>query len=216
MRFFRLVFVCLLLISGISFSFKEDSFYTSLNLQKLGLKEGIFNKAMKGMRKLILDGTLQDSSKISIVDFTQTSTAKRLYIINLKDTAKLYQTYVAHGKGTGQNIAKHFSNIPNSHQSSLGFYKTLNTYIGKHGYSLKLEGLENDINDLAESRAIVLHGAKYVSESFINKYGRLGRSFGCPSVPVELSKSIIDSIKEGTCLFIYANDSVYIKNTKLL
>ena len=178
------------------------------------LDKSIFKLALKGKNKLSSNFTKNDI--ISIVDFTQPSAVKRLYIYNLKDSSLLFNTYVAHGKGTGDNWAKSFSNTPNSHQSSLGFYKTLFTYSGKHGYSLKLEGLEGGINDKAESRAIVLHGASYVSKDFIEKYGRLGRSFGCPAVPKAESKSIIDSIKSGSCLFIYAPDSNYLNKSSIL
>lgn len=179
-----------------------------------GIDETIIKLAIEGKNKLA--SHYSDSNILSIVDFSQPSTAKRLYVINLKDSSLIFNTFVAHGKGTGNNWAKKFSNIPNSHQSSLGFYKTLSTYSGKHGYSLKLEGLEKGVNDKAQSRAIVMHGASYVSKDFITKYGRLGRSFGCPSVPESISKSIIDFIKEGTCIFIYAPDSTYLNASEVL
>jgi hypothetical protein len=123
---------------------------------------------------------------------------------------------VAHGRNSGEEFARFFSNVPNSNQSSLGFYLTGNTYQGKHGLSLKLKGIEQGINHFAEERAIVLHGADYVSESFIKKHGRLGRSQGCPAVSQELSKPIIEKIKEGSCLFIYSPDSKYFKSTRLI
>ena len=209
LKSFSLIGVICCVIFLFCFKF-DDPFY---DFEKIGLKESIFTKALFGKVELDKKEWIDNTKILSIVDFTQPSTAKRLYVFDLEEHELLFQTYVAHGKGTGNNWAKKFSNVPESHQSSLGFYKTLGTYSGKHGYSLKLKGLESGINDLAESRAIVMHGASYVSESFIKKYGRLGRSFGCPSVPTALSKSIIDVIKGGSCLFIYANDSIYLNKS---
>jgi hypothetical protein len=125
----------------------------------------------------------------------------------------LYRTYVAHGRETGLTYAREFSNIPNSYQSSLGFYRTAETYHGKHGYSLRLDGLESQINDLARQRAIVMHAADYARKSFVQEYGRLGRSLGCPALPPELSQDIISRIKDGSCVFVYADDSEYLTSS---
>jgi hypothetical protein len=140
---------------------------------------------------------------ITIIDFSLPSTARRLWTINMVTGEILFNTLVAHGKNTGQNIAEKFSNIPQSYQSSLGFYLTDQVYTGKHGHSLRLKGLEKNINDKAWERAIVIHGADYVSESFIKAHGRLGRSHGCPAIPPELTDDFIRTIKEGSLLFIY-------------
>jgi hypothetical protein len=113
-------------------------------------------------------------------------------------------------------MAEKFSNKPGSNASSPGFYSTGETYMGKHGLSLALVGLETGINDKARERAIVLHGADYVSDDFIRKYGRLGRSLGCPAVPVELSKDIIQTIKGGSCLFIYVPQISYTSNSQII
>ncbi len=142
-------------------------------------------------------------SIITIIDMTKASTEKRLWVINTNNDSVLINTYVAHGKNSGDNYAVRFSNVPHSLMTSEGFYLTLNTYIGSHGYSLRLRGLEKDKNSNAEKRAIVMHGAWYVSEDFIKQYGRLGRSWGCPAVPDEEAKKIIDLIKNGSLLFIY-------------
>ncbi len=155
-----------------------------------------------------------NDSIITIIDFTKPSTAKRFYVINLKTSEILIKTYVAHGMKTGENFAVHFSNQPNTQQSSPGFYITGQTYTGKHGYSLKLNGIEQGINDNAYKRAIVVHGAWYVSEDFIKKNGRLGRSFGCPALEEDISKAVIDIIKNGTILYIYTKDENYWKLTK--
>ena len=152
---------------------------------------------------------------VTIIDFSKPSTEKRLFILDLEKQKILYHTYVAHGKNTGQNVATKFSNNKGSNQSSLGLFRTAESYQGKHGYSLRLDGLEKGFNDNARSRAVVMHSASYVSEGFIQKHGRLGRSWGCPALPVELSKEIIDLIKEGSCLYIYADDSNYLENSIL-
>jgi hypothetical protein len=121
----------------------------------------------------------------------------------------IIHSLVAHGKNSGLEYATQFSNQPQSYQSSLGFYKTGGTYQGKHGLSLYLDGLENDINSNARERLIVMHGADYVSEDFIKNYGRLGRSFGCPALPYEISGDVIESLKNGACLFIYHPNTTY-------
>jgi len=140
---------------------------------------------------------------VTLIDFSLPSTAKRLWTIDLESGECMMHTWVAHGRNSGENDACSFSNIPQSYQSSLGFYLTGETYEGKHGYSLRLHGLEAGINDNALDRAIVVHGADYVSEDFIQTHGRLGRSHGCPALPTELTQPFIDLTKEGSLLFIY-------------
>lgn len=153
---------------------------------------------------------------LTLVDFSMSSNHKRLWVIDLKNVEILYHTLVAHGRNSGEEYATRFSNKPQSYQSSLGFYVTGKTYEGKHGLSLYLHGVEEGINDRAKERSIVMHGADYVSRLFIKKYGRLGRSFGCPSVPVEVHEAIINTIKEKSCLFIYHPDERYHNRSKLL
>ena len=131
------------------------------------------------------------------------SKKQRLWVIDLKNNIILFQSLVAHGRNSGNEFAGKFSNNPQSYQSSLGFYATGETYYGKHGYSLRLDGLEKEINNNARKRAIVIHGADYVSENFIKQNGRLGRSLGCPSLPMNISKEIIDTIKNKSGLFVY-------------
>ena len=128
----------------------------------------------------------------------------------------LFNTYVAHGQNSGKEFANRFSNAPESFQSSLGFYETSETYQGKNGYSMHLTGLEKGINDKADQRAIVMHGAPYVSENYIHSQGYIGRSWGCPAVPEKHNKPIIDRIKNGTCLFIYAGNKTYSRKSKIL
>ncbi|MGC4234497.1 MAG: murein L,D-transpeptidase catalytic domain family protein [Niabella sp.] len=177
--------------------------YDSLHLNDQGLSQEAFDYAVQGFQKLDEEGLLNNDSVLTIIDFDQPSYRKRLYVIDVKNFKVLFNTLVAHGKNTGKEIAQFFSNTNESHKSSLGFYITEDTYNGSKGYSLKLKGLEKGINNNAYRRAIVMHGANYVSESFINAQGYIGRSHGCPAVPVELNKPIIQTIKNGSCLFIY-------------
>ncbi|TAJ14554.1 hypothetical protein DMA11_04800 [Marinilabiliaceae bacterium JC017] len=179
------------------------------------LADNVLQYALKGQAYLQEKNQLINDSIITIVDFSKPSKEKRLYIIDVKNTKLLLQTYVAHGKNTGLQYAKKFSNIKHSLQSSLGFYKTSETYQGKHGYSLRIDGLEKGRNDKARERAIVIHGANYVSEKYIQKYGRLGRSFGCPALSYEISKEVIDLIKNGSCLFLYHPSLSYSNDTSI-
>jgi hypothetical protein len=189
--------------------------YDQLQLKKIGLDKNVFEKALKGFEKLYTQGKVT-SEILSVCDFTKSSTEKRLFIIDLAKREVLFNSLVAHGKNTGEEFASKFSNEPSSYQSSLGFYVTGETYFGKHGLSLKLNGVEKGFNDNAEKRAIVMHGADYVSENFIAAQGRLGRSFGCPSVPVELHEPIINTLKGGSCLFIYYPDKNYLAKSHLI
>ena len=190
--------------------------YEQLNLQTLGLSEDAFNYALKGFDRLVEKGKLTKDDLLSIVDFTKPSSQKRLFVIDLKNSRVLFNTYVAHGQGSGEKFARHFSNIPESYQSSLGFYITSDTYVGKNGYSMYLSGMEKGINDKAESRAIVMHGAPYVHESFIRSQGYIGRSWGCPAVPEKLNRPIIETIKGGSCLFLYSNNKKYLSRSNIL
>ncbi|MEO8771794.1 MAG: murein L,D-transpeptidase catalytic domain family protein [Ferruginibacter sp.] len=190
--------------------------YDSLQLNILGLSQRAYNYAINGLQKLKEKGRIVNDQVITIVDFTKSSSLKRLFIIDLEHHKLLFNTYVAHGQNSGTEFAKHFSNSPSSYQSSLGFYETLDTYDGKNGYSLHLAGLEKGVNDKADARAIVMHGASYVSEGYINIKGYIGRSWGCPAVPEKLNRPIIDIIKNGTCIFIYSENKKYLKRSKIL
>lgn len=192
------------------------SVYDSLRLNLAGLNRKAFELAQEGYEKLKEQGALLNDNIISIIDFSLPSTEKRLYVVDLKNYQVLYKTYVAHGKNSGTVMANSFSNKPSSNKSSLGFYKTLGTYVGKHGYSLKLEGLEKGINDNAYERAIVMHGADYVSPSYIPKLGYIGRSQGCPAVASREATPIINTIKNGSCLFIYSPNASYQQRSSIL
>ena len=173
----------------------------------------VLQLAMEGWGKLEND---LKSPILTVIDFSLPSTEKRLWVIDPSKGLILHHSVVAHGRNSGELLAKTFSNQPESFQSSLGFYKTAETYQGKHGYSLRLDGLEKGFNDQARNRAIVIHGADYAKEEFAKSTGRLGRSLGCPALPPELSAKVIDLIKDGSLLFIYGNDEAYLQKSYLL
>jgi hypothetical protein len=184
--------------------------------QNCKLKEiipyNIFRMAMIGY----LNIEPKNKDVLTIIDFSQPSTEKRFYLIDLVNDTLLINTWVAHGKNSGGDTAVVFSNINNSKMSSPGFFVTAETYEGSHGYSLRIDGIEKHINNKARKRFIVIHGADYVSKEFIDENGRLGRSWGCPAVPNEISKPVIDLIKEGSCIFVYVNDPEYLEKSKLI
>lgn len=175
-----------------------------------------FVYALTGYYNLQAEKRLRADAPLTVVDFRLPSTWKRLYVIDLKNQRLLYHTYTSHGQGSGNDKASHFSNTSESHQSSLGFYVTAETYEGKHGYSLRLDGMDRGFNCNARSRAVVMHGADYVSEAFIKRAGRLGRSYGCPALAWEVYRPLIDVVKNGGCLFIYAPDAAYTKASHYL
>lgn len=191
--------------------------YTAVSLSKTGLSKGVFDLAIRGLKRLSAEGKLNNPTIVTIVDYSQSSNRKRLYVIDLKNKKLLFNTYVAHGRNTGDEYARSFSNKEGSLKSSLGFYVTENPFIGSAtGYALMINGIEKGFNDHAAKRAIIIHAAEYATENFIKKYGRLGRSFGCPALPPDMNKPIIDQIKGGTCLFIYNPDNNYICSSSLL
>lgn len=187
-----------------------DEVYQNAGLAESGLDETVFKKAITGFINLKMANMLpQNSSIITVVDLSKPSREKRMWIVDLAAEHLLINTWVAHGSGSGTEMADSFSNIDDSHQSSLGFYLTDNVYVGKHGRSLHLDGLDEGFNDLARAREIVVHAAPYVSEKTINATGRLGCSWGCPAVSPKISNKVINTIKGRTMFFINGNDSSY-------
>jgi L,D-transpeptidase catalytic domain len=194
----------------------QPRMYDSLKLDTLGLSRQAFDYALKGFNYLKSLGKVHNDTILSIVDFSLPSSKKRLFVIDLTKCTILFNTYVAHGRNSGKEYANQFSNKNESNKSSLGFYVTQDTYTGNHGYSLRLEGEENGINDNALNRAIVMHSAWYVDESIIKSRGYIGRSLGCPVIPESLRKPIIEKIKNGSCLFLYSPDQNYLSHSTIL
>ncbi len=176
----------------------------------------LLQTALSGYEILKKEQTITRPEVITIIDFSLPSNQERLWVLDLAEAKVLYHCLVSHGRNSGDVMAENFSNKPGSYASSPGFYTTGETYFGKHGFSLRLNGIEHGINDKARERAIVIHGADYVSSEFIEKNGRLGRSLGCPAVPEELSAEIIETIKEGTCLFVYAPTESYLSKSPVI
>jgi hypothetical protein len=220
----RIILIFLLLFpisqvvdAGKKQSDEREDVYNALKLGDLGLPLEAYRMAIHGLDKLLEKGTLTNSSILTIIDFSQSSNNKRLYVIDLCQKMLLFNTYVAHGRNTGSEYATKFSNKEGSFMSSLGFYLAQNIAIGsKVGLSVILQGLEKGVNDKAEKREIIMHGADYATEDFIQKFGRLGRSFGCPSLPPDQIEPVAETIKGGTCLFIYRHDDNYLNRSALL
>ncbi len=175
----------------------------------------VFKNAISGYDKLDVDGKISNPL-LTVIDFNLSSTEKRMWILNMDTQEVVFNTYVAHGRNTGGEFAKNFSNKVNSHQSSLGFYVTGDTYYGKNGLSLYLDGMEKGFNSKARERYVVIHGADYAEPSFIKKYGRLGRSYGCPSVPNKIAKELINTIKGKSVVYIHKSNENYLKNSGFL
>ncbi len=232
-----LIFLSLLIISSLSFSegtnlesinqntvitaetdnkpqkvtLDVKSVYDSLNI-KGKIDYSIFQKAYLGYVQI----PNKNPGVLVIIDYTKPSNEERFYVLDLNKKKLVYSTRVAHSKNSGLEIPLEFSDDPNSYQSSLGFFLTLGEYNGAYGYSLRLKGLEENINANAESRAIVIHGGDIVDDEYIKKYGFAGRSLGCPVLPAALTKEIVNYIKHGRVLFIYGNDEEYIEESLYL
>jgi hypothetical protein len=196
-------------VSGIQFA---EFLYRQIGDPELPLN--VFKPAITVYEELIEKGLIKNRKVITLIDFSQPSSKERLFVVDLVSKKIVFKSLVAHGKNSGEYYATSFSNDIQSHQSSPGFYLTGNTYQGRHGYSLTLKGLEKGINDNAWKRSVVIHGAAYVSQAYIERYGRLGRSFGCPALPLENASEIIDTIQNGSLLFIYTKEENYLKNSR--
>ncbi|MEO8307697.1 MAG: murein L,D-transpeptidase catalytic domain family protein [Pseudomonadota bacterium] len=155
------------------------------------------------------------SRRLAVIDYSLPSAQPRLWVFDLQTLKALLVERVAHGRDSGDNISTRFSNLPGSHQSSLGLYRTSDTYMGHNGYSLRLDGLEPGFNDRARERAIVIHGASYVSDKTISLRGGVGRSWGCPAVRTQIARSLIDAIKGGQYLFAYYPDAQWLQHSPL-
>ena len=203
-------------LNRINFDDSLQTIYNQIGLAEYDLSYEIFRYAMTGYYAMKQEGKLNDRNLLTIIDFTKSSNQRRFYTIDLDKNALKFFTYTSHGKNTGDVRAAQFSNRVNSNQSSLGFYITGETYIGSKGFSLKLDGQDGNYNDKMRERGVVIHSADYVSESWIKRYGRLGRSFGCPALSKDLFREVIDVIKNKTLVFAYYNDQQYLNSSSHL
>lgn len=195
---------------------KCKSFYAVIDANGFSLPnfEG-FAAAFAGYEQLKAQGKIENEI-LTIIDFSFSSTKERMWVIDMKKNKVILKTLVSHGRNSGYEYATDFSNAGESYKSSLGFYITGETYMGKHGLSLRLDGLEQGVNHNARNRAVVVHGADYVSHEFVKNTGRLGRSHGCPAVPYKIHKELIDTIKGKSCIFIYHPSRANISTSKLV
>jgi hypothetical protein len=193
-----------------------DSIYDLISLGEYGLERDVFFSAYKGYQYLENRGMLSKSNLLTICDYSQSANNKRLYVIDLLNSRLLFNTYVSHGKNSGNEFATSFSNYDNSNKSSLGFMVTADTYHGKAGYCMRFNGMEAGINDRVRSRGIVLHGSHFVNEEVMSERGTIGHSLGCPAVPLGIHARIIDAIKGGSCFFINSPDQWYAHNSRIL
>lgn len=180
------------------------------------LRPSVLEKALSAAACAQRAGAVINPQTLTVIDYSLPSTAKRLWVIDLPRKRLLYEELVSHGRGSGDARATKFSNAPSSNQSSLGLFVTAETYTGANGYSLRLDGLEPGINHRARERAIVMHGAPYVSETFAQRVGRLGRSLGCPAVRPDVARDLIDRVKGGNLVFAYAEDPVWLQSSPFL
>jgi hypothetical protein len=190
--------------------------YDSMKLDQSGLNQKAFEYAWRGYHNLVKQGKLKKSFVLTVCDFTQSSSSKRLYVIDVAHKKLLYNTYVSHGMNSGIEYATSFSNRANSFKSSLGFFVTSKTYVGRNGLSLKVKGLEKGFNDQASKRHIVLHGSDYITPEYLKDNGEMGRSLGCAAMPNVLSPKIIKTIKNGSCLFIYHPTVNYLTHSSVI
>ena len=189
----------------------------NFNEDEIGsIETGVLELALGAASCAVKSGAVELPRTLTVIDYSKPSSQKRLWVYDLTTRELLYEELVAHGQGSGANLATEFSNQPDSHQTSLGLFVTDQTYVGRNGYSLRLDGLDKGVNDRARERAIVMHGAPYVSPGFVKANGRLGRSHGCPAVSDAVARDLIDKVKGGGLVFAYHPDAGFLKTSKYL
>jgi hypothetical protein len=201
--FRKTLFAAAMLCAVNSFATPSPALLHSLLKQAPGLHEAALKSALESAERAAKQGLIKNHELLTVIDYSIRSSEPRLFVFDLRHERLLFRELCAHGKNSGDDIAKFFSNDPGSEQTSLGLYVTGETYIGHNGYSLKLRGLDPGRNDMAEERAIVLHGAYYVSQEAIKVLHRLGRSWGCPAVRAEIAQKLINTIRGGSAIFAY-------------
>ena len=193
-----------------------DSLVSSLLRQASGLRKDVLELALEASTCAEDKGLVKRHDILTVIDYSLPSSQPRLFIFDLRSQKLLFRELVAHGKNSGGDLASFFSNSSGSQASSLGLFVTEDTYIGGNGYSLRLRGLEEGVNDMAWDRAIVMHGAYYVSREAIKALGRLGRSWGCPAVRAEIADKVIDTVRGGSAIFAYYPDKNWLASSAFL
>lgn len=193
----------------------QPPLFSSLSTEAPALDENILRKAITAM-DCAVNGGMEPAERLAVIDFSRPSSERRLWIFDLRNQSLLLEDLVAHGQNSGDDVATRFSNIRGSHQSSIGLFRTQESYYGRHGYSLRMDGLEPGINDRARERAIVIHAADYVDPTWIERQGRIGRSHGCPAVRPEIARDVVDNLKDGQFLFKYYPDQDWLASSAYL
>ncbi|EZQ20071.1 hypothetical protein CF98_06575 [Halopseudomonas bauzanensis] len=196
-------------------SYPQDRLASTLASQAPDLNPQVLLTAVSAMQCAVNSGA-EPAERLAVIDFSLPSSEQRLWIFDLQTKTLMLQDLVAHGQGSGDNLASSFSNVEGSHQSSIGLFRTQESYFGKHGYSLRMDGLEPGINDLARQRAIVIHPADYVDPSWIERHGRIGRSHGCPAVRPEVASMVVDSLKGGQFMFSWYPDDHWLATSSFI
>lgn len=194
---------------------QQDALSAELARNAPGLNPEALRHALAAMQCAVNHGA-EPAQRLAVIDYSLPSTERRLWIFDLQRKRLLLRDFVAHGRQSGENFADRFSNRLGSNQSSLGLFRTAESYRGKHGYSLRMDGLEPGLNDLARERAIVIHGADYVSPRLVRSYGRIGRSLGCPAVRPEVARLVVDQLKGGQFLFAWHSNQRWLQGSAYL
>lgn len=195
---------------------RDSILIESLHAAAPELDARVLGLALEARACAVAQGLVEHASRLAVIDYSRPSTQSRLWVFDLSRSALLFTEHVAHGQETGGDLARHFSNDAGSHQSSLGLFRTAETYVGGNGYSLRMDGLEPGFNDRARERAIVMHGAWYADPELARRQGRLGRSQGCPAVRTAIARPLIDSLKDGQLLFAYYPDRHWLGSSRVL
>ena len=183
---------------------------------KAGVSPEVLGLALRSVRCAVSSGDIETPRTLTLIDYSRPSVEPRLWVFDFATGDMLFKELVAHGRNTGENMARHFSDSMNSHQSSIGLFVTDDTYVGNNGYSLRLDGLEPGFNSRARERAIVMHGAPYVNPALAASQGRIGRSWGCPALREGVARQVIDTIRGGGVIFSYYPDEEWLKTSRFL
>jgi hypothetical protein len=211
----RAVLPCLLCAPLLAHATAADTDFTGLARVSPGLDREVLRHALAAMQCAVNNGAAP-ARRLAVIDYSRPSTERRLWLFDLDKRRLLLRDFVAHGRRSGENFATEFSNSLGSYQSSLGLFRTAESYRGKHGYSLRMDGLEPGINDLARERAIVIHAADYVNPALVASQGRIGRSLGCPAVRPEVARMVIDQLKGGQFMFAWYPDQKWMRSSAYL
>lgn len=194
---------------------QQDALRVELARAAPGLNPQALRHALAAMQCVVMHGA-EAAQRLAVIDYSRPSSERRLWIFDLQGKRLLLRDFVAHGRQSGENFAERFSNRLGSNQSSLGLFRTAESYRGKHGYSLRMDGLEPGLNDLARERAMVIHGADYVNPQLVGSQGRIGRSLGCPAVRPEVARLVVDQLKGGQFLFAWHPNQRWLEESAYL